>query len=90
MHYFQKRYFQLEDDLGDKSCWHVPITYTNAAELAFTNTTPKMWLDCSASIKPQEIQQIAKADDWILLNLKASGEKLIYLLNGKETKVPYE
>ncbi|XP_018334891.1 aminopeptidase N-like [Agrilus planipennis] len=67
----QRRYYQNPDAPHNNGCWWIPLSYTNKQELNFTNTHPKAWQTCPKS--ETIINNVAKKDDWILINLRGTG-----------------
>lgn len=76
----QERFVKDAVKLKEKeSCWWVPLSYTNAEELAFGSSTPKSWLSC-----PQDkhsLENLPNDKTWVLFNIQIAG---IYKINYDE------
>lgn len=66
----QLRYL-LTGKITDKSMWYIPISFTNAKEFNFLNTTPKAWMKNEESIV---LGNVANYNEWLYVNVRESGK----------------
>lgn len=68
----QKRFYVVPKNNTDNSeRWHIPITFTSASQLDFTNTKPKIWLyKNNDSLVLRGNGTVPIASEWILFNVR--------------------
>ncbi|XP_030376104.1 aminopeptidase N-like [Scaptodrosophila lebanonensis] len=58
-----------------KSCWWVPLSFTTQSESNFSNTRPRLWLNCNAKgmAEPVTVNLKSSENEWIVFNIQSMG-----------------
>ncbi|VVC39573.1 Hypothetical protein CINCED_3A003208 [Cinara cedri] len=66
----QERYLAIKPNVTDqKSCWMIPLTMTNSADVNFNNTKAEIFLDCKTNVT----LSMSKDIGWIIFNMQMAG-----------------
>lgn len=60
----------VDERSEDNTTWWVPLTYTTASELNFTDTAPRTWIPAG---QREVVLSGFDENDWIILNIQLSG-----------------